>query len=42
MAVIRARIQIQSPSDKGVAATGMARITDVIKVEKSHKVIQIM
>lgn len=39
VAVIRASNQIQSPRDRGEAAIGIARRMEVIKVEKSHKVI---
>lgn len=41
IAVISARIQIHRPRERGAAATGIAKRIDVIRVEKSHKVIQL-
>jgi hypothetical protein len=41
MDTIRANNQIHRPRDKGAAAVGIAKIIEDIKVEKSHKVIQV-
>lgn len=39
IAVISASNQIHIPKERGAEAIGMAKIIEVISVEKSHKVI---
>jgi hypothetical protein len=40
IAVISASIQIHRPRESGVAAVGIAKIREVIKIDKSQRVIQ--